>query len=61
MVIFSRDETDVIVHRQFTLIVGTVIFLVLISVGSISLLYTIGSQELPGTLIGGLGGPSKRE
>ena len=56
-----RDETNIILLREFTLIVGTVVFLILVSVGSISLLYTIGSQELPGTLTGGLGGPLKRE
>ncbi|KAF8590191.1 hypothetical protein K439DRAFT_1657487 [Ramaria rubella] len=50
------------ISTEFTLIVGTVIFLILLSVGSISLLYTVGYQELPGTLTGGLGGgPIKRE
>jgi len=41
--------------QQFTLIVGTVIFLILMSVGSITLLYSVGDQELPGTLTGGVG------
>jgi hypothetical protein len=31
------------------------VFLILVVVGSISLLYTIGDQELPGVLTGGVG------
>jgi len=40
---------------QFTLIAGISIFLVLVVAGSITLLYTIGDLELPGTLTGGVG------
>ncbi|KAF8510249.1 hypothetical protein JB92DRAFT_3144444 [Gautieria morchelliformis] len=49
------------ISQEFTLILGTVIFLILVSVGSIALLYTVGDQELPGTLTSGAGGASKHE
>lgn len=52
------ELTQFTVYREFTLIVGTVLFLILISVGSISLLYTIGNNELPGVLTGGVAGGS---
>ena len=52
------ELTQFIVYREFTLIVGTVLFLILISLGSISLLYTIGNNELPGVLTGGVAGGS---
>ena len=38
--------------RPFVLITGTVIGLILLIGGSVSLLYTIGGQELPSVLMG---------
>jgi hypothetical protein len=40
--------------RAFTLIAGTSIAIVLVIVFSISLLYSIGTQELPNVLTGGI-------
>lgn len=42
-----------IFHRPFVLLTGTVIALFLFVGGSIALLYSIGNDELPGTLTGG--------
>lgn len=36
---------------QFVLITGTVIVIILLFAGSVSLLYTVGDQALPSTLL----------
>lgn len=40
--------------RPFVLLTGTVIVLILVVFGSVSLLYTIGDQALPSVLMGGV-------
>lgn len=42
-----------VTRRPFVLIAGTVIGLILFIGGSVSLLYTVGGQELPSVLMGG--------
>ncbi|TFY63833.1 hypothetical protein EVG20_g6161 [Dentipellis fragilis] len=49
------------VSGPFVLITGTVIGLVVLIGGSVSLLYSIGSNELPSVLTGGLAHGSKRD
>jgi hypothetical protein len=55
----SADEMTRII-RPFVLLAGTVIALLIFIGGSVSLLYTIGNQELPNVLTGGVAG-SKRD
>jgi hypothetical protein len=40
--------------RPFVLITGTVIALLLVGYGSVSLLANVGTEELPSTLMGGV-------
>ncbi|KAH7889089.1 hypothetical protein F5I97DRAFT_787612 [Phlebopus sp. FC_14] len=49
------------VSGPFVLITGTVITLILLMAGSVSLLHVIGSQELPSILTGGVNGGSRKE
>ena len=48
-------------RRPFVLLTGTVIALILLVGGSVALLTSIGAQELPSTLTGGVAGGLKRE
>lgn len=48
-------------RRPFTLITGTVIAVLLIVIGSVSLLYSIGDQQLPNLLTAGASGHFKRD
>jgi len=48
------------ISGPFVLLTGTVIGLLIIIVGSVSLLYGVGDEQLPSTLTGGVGG-SKRD
>ncbi|EIN11523.1 hypothetical protein PUNSTDRAFT_118875 [Punctularia strigosozonata HHB-11173 SS5] len=54
----SCERKDI--SGPFALIAGTTIALLLMIIGSVSLLSSIGGQELPGTLTGGVAG-SKRD
>lgn len=45
----------------FVLITGTVITLILLMAGSVSLLYAINNQELPSILTGGISGGARKE
>lgn len=56
---FAHKRT--LLHRPFILLVFTVIFLLLLIVGSIALLYTVGNVPLPSVLAGGTVGPIKRD
>lgn len=47
--------------RPFVLLGGTVIALILLVAGSVGLLTSVGSQDLPSTLTGGAAGGTKRE
>jgi len=47
------------ISGPFVLITGTVIGLLLLIGGSISLLYNVGEHELPSTLLGGVVGVRK--
>ena len=47
--------------RPFVLITGTVVAIFLIAFGSISLLQSVGAQELPSTLVAGAAGHAKHE
>ncbi|EJD02613.1 uncharacterized protein FOMMEDRAFT_146521 [Fomitiporia mediterranea MF3/22] len=49
------------VSSSFVLITGTVIGIILVIFGSVSLLYTVGNQELPSTLVAGASGHVKRD
>jgi hypothetical protein len=49
------------VSGPFVLITGTVVTLILLMGGSVSLLYAIGGQELPSILTGGVTGGIRRE
>ncbi|KAF9236368.1 hypothetical protein BU15DRAFT_77081 [Melanogaster broomeanus] len=53
------DRKDV--SGPFVLITGTVITLILLMGGSVSLLYAIGGHELPSILTGGVAGGIRRE
>lgn len=48
-------------RRPFVLLAGTTIVLLLLVVGSIALLYAVGSTALPSTLTGAVAGGAKRE
>lgn len=48
-------------YSPFVLITGTVIGLILLIFGSVSLLYGIGDHELPSVLLGGAVGGSRKE
>jgi Domain of unknown function (DUF3844) len=50
----------IVAVRPFVLLTGTVIGLLIVIAGSVSLLYGVGNEQLPGTLTGGVGG-SKRD
>ena len=60
-----RKEVEVLFSvlsaRPFVLITGTVIGLLLLIGGSVALLYSIGDQELPSTLLGGIAGSVRKE
>lgn len=47
--------------RPFVLLTGTVVLLILLVGGSVALLTTIGANDLPSTLTGGVAGGSKRD
>ncbi|KAG1715761.1 hypothetical protein ID866_1385 [Astraeus odoratus] len=49
------------ISGPFVLLTGTVVTLLLLMGGSVSLLYTIGSQELPSILTGGIAGAIRKE
>jgi len=49
------------ISAPFTLITGTVIAVLLIVIGSVSLLYSIGDQQLPNLLTAGASGHIKRD
>jgi len=49
------------VSGPFVLITGTVITLILLMAGSVSLLYAISSQELPSILTGGISGGVRKD
>ncbi|KAF7376598.1 hypothetical protein MSAN_00076400 [Mycena sanguinolenta] len=53
----SCERKDV--SGPFVLLAGTTIVLILIAFGSVSLLYTVGTIELPGVLMGGAVNPKK--
>ena len=55
----NRELTTFTTHSPFVLLTGTVIVLILLIVGSISLLYGVGYQEMPSTLMGGAVGTRK--
>lgn len=48
-------------NRPFVLLAGTTVALLLMIAGSVGLLYSIGGQELPTVLTGGIAGGQKRE
>jgi hypothetical protein len=47
------------VSSDFTLLTGTVLALIVLVAGSISLLYSVGNIELPGTLMSSAGPPKR--
>jgi len=49
------------VSGSFTLLIGSTLFMIVIAVGSVMLLYGVGMQELPSTLVGAAPGVSKRD
>ena len=49
------------VSSSFVLLVGTVIGIMLVAFGSVSLLYAVGDEQLPGTLTGGAVPVSKHD
>jgi hypothetical protein len=55
----NGELTTFTTHSPFVLLTGTVIVLILLIVGSISLLYGVGYQEMPSTLMGGAVGTRK--
>lgn len=52
---------NTIFFSPFVLITGTVITLILLMGGSVSLLYAINSHELPSILTGGVAGGVRKE
>jgi hypothetical protein len=50
------SNLKILPFRSFTLLAGTVITLLLLVGGSVSLLYSVGNVELPGILTGTAGG-----
>lgn len=57
----SSLQRDLLLLSPFVLITGTVITLILLMGGSVSLLYAIDSYELPSILMGGVAGGVRKE
>jgi hypothetical protein len=55
--VFSIRVLTLVIHRPFVLLTGTVVVMILLVVGSVSLLYSVGYQEMPSTLMGSIVSP----